>query len=120
MFRSRSSWIDDAYARDRRHVARRDRTRAIALDVEDGVFDVVNQRQRQRLEVADDLVHIFDDTRDGLMLVHDTINAHTPDSRAAQGRQQHATHRVAERVPEAALERLQAEFGDIGIVLALG
>ena len=27
---------------------------------------------------------------------------------------------VAERVPEAALERLQAELGDVGVVLALG
>ena len=43
-----------------------------------------------------------------------------PDRRAAKRRQQHATHRIAERVPEAALERLQAELGDVRVVLALG
>ena len=43
-----------------------------------------------------------------------------PDGRAAQRRQQHAPHRVAERVAEAALERLEAELGDVRVVLALG
>ena len=83
-------------------------------------LDVVGERQRQRLEVADDLVDVFDDARDGLVLVHDAVDAEAPHGRAAERRQQHATHRVAERVAEAALERLEPEFGDVGVVFALG
>ncbi len=48
------------------------------------------------------------------------VDAEAPHGRAAERRQQHATHRVAERVAEAALERLEAELGDVRIVLALG
>ena len=84
------------------------------------VFDVVRQRQRERLEVADDLVDVFDDTRDRLVLVHDAVDAERPHGRAAERRQQHAPHRVAERVAEAALERLEPELGDVGVVFALG
>ena len=43
-----------------------------------------------------------------------------PHRRAAERRQQHATHRVAERVAEAALERLEPELGDVRVVFALG
>ena len=89
-------------------------------DVQHDLFDVVRQRQRERLEVADDLVDVFDDAGDGLVLVHDAVDAERPHGRAAERRQQHATHRVAERVAEAALERLQAELGDVGVVFALG
>ena len=85
-----------------------------------GALDVFGERQRQRLQVADDLVHVFDDAGDRLVLVHDAVDPDAPHGRAAQRRQQHATHRIAERVAEAALERLEAEFGDIGVVLALG
>ena len=49
----------------------------------------------------------------------DAVDAESPHGGAAQRRQQHAPHRVAERVAEAALERLEPELGDIGIVLAL-
>ena len=77
------------------------------------------ERERQRLEVADDLVDVFDDAGDGLVLVHDAVDAEAPHGGAAQRREQHATHRVAERVSEAALERLEAELGDVWIVLAL-
>ena len=89
-------------------------------DAQHDVLDVVGERQRERLEVADDLVDVFDDARDRLVLVHDAVDAERPDGRAAQRRQQHAPHRVAERVAEAALERLQPEFGDVGVVFALG
>ena len=50
----------------------------------------------------------------------DAVDAEAPHGRAAERREQHAPHRVAERVAEAALERLEAEFGDVGIVFALG
>ena len=42
-----------------------------------------------------------------------------PDGGASQRRQQHAPHRVAERVTKAALERLKTEFGGVGVVFAL-
>jgi hypothetical protein len=64
----------------------------------------------RRLEVADDLVHVLDDADDGLVLVDHAVDAEAPDRGAAQRREQHAPHAVAERVAEAALERLQAEL----------
>ena len=88
-------------------------------DAKHGLLDVVGERQRERLEVADDLVDVFDDARDGLVLVHDAVDAEAPDGGAAERRQQHAAHRVAERVAEAALERLEPELGDVRVVFAL-
>jgi hypothetical protein len=67
-----------------------------------------------------DLVDVLDDAADGLVLVHDAVDAEAPHGGAAEGRQQHATHRVAEGVAEAALERLEPELGDVRVVFALG
>jgi hypothetical protein len=53
------------------------------------------------------------------VLVHDAVDAEAPHAGAAQRRQQEAAHRVAERVAEAALERLQPELGDVRVVVAL-
>ena len=89
------------------------------LDAQQRVLEAVLETQRQRLQVADDLVHVLDDAGDGLVLVHDAVDAERPDRGAAQRRQQHAPHGVAERVAEAALQRLEPELGDVGIVLAL-
>ena len=88
-------------------------------DAEDRLFDVVGEAERQLLQVADDLVHVFDDTGDGLMLMHDAVDAEAPHGRAAEGRQQHAPHGVAEGVPVPALERLEPELGDERVVFAL-
>ncbi len=112
--------IDDANTRDGGDITRRDRTGAIALDVQDGILDVIREGERERLQVADDLVHVFDDTGNGLMLVHHAVDAHAPDGCATERRQQHATHCIAERVAEATLERLEPEFSNVGVVLALG
>ena len=112
--------IDDANAALVLDVGRGDGAGLVLGDAEDRVLDVFVERQRERLEVADDLVNVFDDARDGLVLVHDAVDAESPDRRAAQRREQHAPHRVAERVAEAALERLETEFCDVGIVFALG
>ncbi len=87
--------------------------------MQNDVLDVVREDERQRLEVADDLVHVLDDARDGLVLVHHAVDAERPHGGAAERREQHATHRVAERVAEATLQRLEAEFGDVRIVVAL-
>ena len=112
--------VDDANAAAAADVGGGDRAGLRLRDVQHDVFDVFGQRQRQRLEVADDLMDVFDDTRNGLVLVDDAVDAECPHGRAAEGRQQHATHRVAERVAEAALERLEPEFGDVRVVFALG
>jgi len=62
---------------------------------------------------------ILDDAGDGLMLVQDAVNPEAPDGGAAERGEQHPTHAVAERVAEAALERLEPELGRVGMVLAL-
>jgi hypothetical protein len=63
---------------------------------------------------------IFDDTRNCLVLVKDALDAETPHRGAAERRQQETPHGVSEGVSEAAFERLESEFCDIGIVFALG
>ena len=87
--------------------------------MKDDVLDIFRKREGQRLEIADDLVDVFDDTRDRLVLVQHTVDADSPHGRAAQRRHQQPAHCVSERVPETALERLKTEFCDIGIVFAL-
>jgi hypothetical protein len=52
--------------------------RARLRDSEHDVLDVLGQRERQRLEVADDLVDVFDDTGNGLVLVDDAVDAERP------------------------------------------
>jgi hypothetical protein len=64
-------------------------------------------------------VDVFDHTRDRLVLVQNAVNPESPHGGAAQRRQQKTPHGVPEGVPEAALERLETEFCDIGIVFAL-
>jgi hypothetical protein len=107
---------------DRAHpldVGGRDRARLRLADAEHHVLHVLREGERQRLEVADDLVHVLDHARDRLVLVDHAVDAERPHGRAAQRREQHAPHRVAERVAEAALERLEAKLRHVGVVLAL-
>jgi hypothetical protein len=51
--------------------------------------------------------------------MHNAFDAERPHGGATQRRQEQSTHRVAQRVTETALERLQPEFGQIRGVLAL-
>jgi hypothetical protein len=53
------------------------------------------------------------------MLMYDAIEAKAPDCAATKGRQQKPSEGVAEGIPEPALQRLQAEFSGIGIVIPL-
>jgi hypothetical protein len=62
---------------------------------------------------------VLDDTGNGLVLVDDAVDAEAPHRGPAERGEQHATHCVTERMTEAALERLNAEFRDVGIVVAL-
>ena len=72
---------------------------------------VVLARDHQVLDVQDDLDDVLLDTGDGVELVLDAIESDARDRRARDGRQQGATHRVAERVAEAGLEGLDHERG---------
>ncbi len=101
-------------------VARLDRGRSGLGDAHDRALGCVIEAQHERLEIGDDLMNVFDDARDRLMLVHDTVDAESPHRGSAERRQKHAAHCVAKRVPEAALERLKPELGDVRCVLALG
>ena len=62
---------------------------------------------------------VFDDARDGLVLVQDAIDAESPDGGSTQRRQEQTPHGIPQRVSESALERLKAKFCDVGIVFAL-
>ena len=100
-------------------VAGVDRPGAFAPDVEHRLVHVLGQDQRERLEPLHDLVHVLEHALDGLMLVHDAVEPEAPDGAAAQRREQQAAQRVAERVAEAPLQRLEAELGDIRVVVPL-
>ncbi len=100
-------------------VAGVDRPGALLRIVQDRLVDVFGEHQRQRLEALDDLVHVLEHARHGLVLVHHAVEPEAPDRAAAQRRQQQAAQRVAQRVAEAALQRLEPELGDVRIVLPL-
>ena len=65
-------------------VARVDRARAFAPDVEHGLVDVVGEHQGERLEALNDLVHVLEHARHGLVLVHHAVEAEAPDGGAAE------------------------------------
>ena len=100
-------------------VAGVDRAGALAADVEHRLVDVFGQHQRERLEALDDLVHVLEHALHGLVLVHHAVEAEAPDRAAAEGGQQQAAERVAERVAEAPLQRLEPELGGVRIVVPL-
>ena len=62
------------------------------------------------LEVQHDVGHVLDDVGDGRELVQRALDLHRGDRRALQRRQQDAAQAVAQRRPEAALERLAGEL----------
>ncbi len=111
--------IDHTYTGRQLQHASREGTGRLERHAQHGLLEVIVEHQHERLQVADDLMHILHDTRNGLVLVHHAIDPEAPDGRTTKRRQQHATHRVAEGVPETALERLQAEFCDERVVVAL-
>ena len=111
--------VDDAHGAMRLDVAGVHRPGAIALDVQHRLIDLGIEDEREGLEPLDDLVHVLEHALHRLVLVHDAIEAERPDRAAAQRAQQEPAKRIAERVPKAALERLQAELGYVGIVFAL-
>ena len=92
---------------------------AVAADVQHGLVHVLGQDQRQRLEALHDLVHVLEHALHGLVLVHHAVEAEAPHGAAAQRGQQQPAQRIAERIAEAPLQRLEAELGGVGVVVAL-
>ena len=101
-------------------VARVDRPGALLLDPEDGFVDVLVEHQGQRLEPLNDLVDVLEHAGHGLVLVHHAVQPEGPHRGAAQRGQQQAPERIAQRISEPALQRLEAELGDVRVVLPLG
>ncbi len=101
-------------------VARVDRPRAVALNVQDRLVYLRGEHQRQLLQPLNDLMHVLDDRGDRLVLVDHAVETEGPHGGAPQRREQHAAQRVAESVPVAPLERLEAELGGVGVVFPLG
>ena len=89
---------------------RSDSTWLVGLQREYTVIDVVIHRDDERLEVLDDLVNVFHDPLNGLMLVYNAVGPKGPNRRAAKRRQQHPSHRVSERMAETTLEGLDHEL----------
>ena len=75
-----------------------------------GVVDVA--RQRQLLEVEDDVGRVLDHALDRRELVQHAVDLHRGDRRAFDRRQQHAAQRVADGRAETALERLRVEAAE--------
>jgi hypothetical protein len=53
------------------------------------------------------------------VLVHHAVQAEAPDCAPPKRGKEQTTQRVAERVAEATLQRLQPEFGGVGVVIPL-
>ena len=90
-----------------------DRARAALADVQHRLVHVGGEHEGQPLEALDDLVDVLQDALHGLVLVHDAVEAEAPDRAAAQRGEEQPAQRVAERMTEAPLQRLEAELGGV-------
>ena len=86
-------------------VARADRARALLREAQLRLFARI-QADRDLLEVQQDVDDVFLHALDAGVLVQHAIDLGLGDGAAGHRRQQHATQRVAQRMAEAALERL--------------
>ena len=101
-------------------VARHHRAGARLPDLEHGLVGMLVEHQRQRLQALHDLVHVLEHAGHGLVLVHHAVEPERPHRGAAERGQQHPAKRVAQGVTEPALQRLEAELGEIRVVVPLG
>ncbi len=83
--------------------------RALLLKPDLHVRRLAVQAADHVLDVEDDVGDVFADARQGRELVRDALDLHRGDGGALQRGEQHAAQRVAERVTEAAVERLDLE-----------
>ena len=72
------------------------------------------------LQVEDDVGDVLADARQRRELVRDALDLHRGDGGALERREQHAAQRVAERVAEAAIERLDHEDAAVLLDLLVG
>src|SRR5580658_4036507 len=86
-------------------VAGRHRSRTLLVQAQLGAVARV-AAQGHRLQVQQDVDHILLHTLDAGVLVEYAVDLDLGDGAARHGRQQHAAQRVAERMAEATLERL--------------
>ena len=86
-------------------VAGRHRARALLVQAQLGAVARMHA-QRDQLQVQQDVDHVFLHTLDAGVLVQHAVDFDFGDGAAGHGRQQYAPQRIAERVAEAALERL--------------
>jgi hypothetical protein len=101
--------VEDLDARGQVDVLRRDLTRA---GRDQGRLDLGGVRvhaAHDLLEVEDDVGDVLLHPRDRGELVGNALDPHARDSGPGKGRQQHSPQRVAERVAEAAVKRLDRE-----------
>jgi len=112
--------VDDPDPSRRLDLPRRRRSGPADMELERRLFLVAIQREHQRLEVLDDLVHVLHHPGYRLVLMDDAIHAERPDGRAPERRQQDAPDRVPQRLAEATLQRRDQELGRAPILRALG
>ncbi len=67
-----------------------DGARLVGGDIEHRLVHVIRKDERELFEPPNDLVDIFDDPRNRLVLVHHSFHAEPPDGRTTQRREQHA------------------------------
>src|SRR5438067_742553 len=101
--------IQDLELGRRLDVRRLDDAGAALRDVHLDLRRVAVQEADEALEVEDDVGDVLADALERRELVRDPLDLDRGDRGALQRREQHATQRVAERVTEAAVERLDLE-----------
>src|SRR5690606_8464304 len=104
--------IDDLDAGITLDVTGGDHTPALAADLHRDLVTAV-QADGDVLEVQQDVQDILLQTLDRRVLVQHAVDLGFHDGGTGNGRQQHAAKRVAERVTESALERLNHDLGAV-------
>ncbi len=94
-------------------VGRRDDALALLAERERGLVVAVHA-DGDVLEVQQNLDDVFLQAFERGVLVQHAVDFDLDDRAARNGRQQHAPQRVAERMAEAALERLDHDLGAVG------
>jgi hypothetical protein len=88
-----------------RDIARRDRSRSLLVQAHLGDVARVHA-DGDRLQVEQNVDDVFLHPFDGRVFMQHALDLDLGDRRSRQGRQQHPAQRIAERVPEPALEWL--------------
>ena len=101
--------VQDLELGRRLDVGRRDGARALRRDVHLDLGRLAVQARHEVLQVEDDVGDVLAHARQRRELVRGALDLHRGDRSALERREQHAAQRVAERVTEAAVERLDDE-----------